>query len=36
MELIARKPSASPATGYHKVHVQEQTTIIEKALKISK
>ncbi|WP_194975753.1 2-oxoglutarate dehydrogenase E1 component [Aquiflexum lacus] len=36
MELIARKTSASPATGYHKVHVQEQAAIIEKALKISK
>ncbi|WP_373494905.1 2-oxoglutarate dehydrogenase E1 component [Aquiflexum sp.] len=36
MELIARKPSASPATGYHKVHVQEQNAIIEKALKLSK
>jgi 2-oxoglutarate dehydrogenase E1 component len=36
MDVIARKPSASPATGYHKVHVQEQTAIIEKALKISK
>ena len=36
MDLIARKTSASPATGYHKVHVQEQTAIIEKALKISK
>jgi 2-oxoglutarate dehydrogenase E1 component len=36
MDLIARKTSASPATGYHKVHVQEQNAIIEKALKISK
>ncbi|UJP66500.1 2-oxoglutarate dehydrogenase E1 component [Mongoliitalea daihaiensis] len=35
MDVIARKPSASPATGYNKVHVQEQTAIINKALKIS-
>jgi 2-oxoglutarate dehydrogenase E1 component len=35
MEVIARKPSASPATGYNKVHVQEQQAIINKALKLS-
>ena len=35
MDVIARKPSASPATGYHKVHVQEQNYIINKALKLS-
>jgi 2-oxoglutarate dehydrogenase E1 component len=35
MDVIARKPSASPATGYHKVHVQEQNAIINKALKLS-
>jgi 2-oxoglutarate dehydrogenase E1 component len=35
MEVIARKPSASPATGYNKVHVQEQNYIINKALKLS-
>ncbi|MGY6559378.1 MAG: 2-oxoglutarate dehydrogenase E1 component [Nitritalea sp.] len=35
MEVIARKPSASPATGYMKVHVQEQEAIVHKALKIS-
>ncbi|WP_194774180.1 2-oxoglutarate dehydrogenase E1 component [Pararhodonellum marinum] len=35
MEVIARKSSASPATGYHKVHVQEQAQIINKALNIS-
>lgn len=34
MDVIARKPSASPATGYHKVHVEEQKNILEKALKI--
>jgi 2-oxoglutarate dehydrogenase E1 component len=34
MNVIARKPSASPATGYHKVHVEEQKNILEKALKI--
>ncbi len=35
MDVIARKPSASPATGYHKVHVHEQNYIINKALKLS-
>jgi 2-oxoglutarate dehydrogenase E1 component len=35
MDVIARKPSASPATGYHKVHVEEQKQILEKALKIN-
>ena len=35
MELIARKNSASPATGYNKVHVEEQTAIVRKALKLS-
>lgn len=30
-ELISRKASASPATGYHKVHVEEQDKIIEQA-----
>ena len=34
MDLIARKSSASPATGYNKVHVEEQKTIVAKALKI--
>jgi 2-oxoglutarate dehydrogenase E1 component len=34
MSLIARKPSASPATGYHKVHVEEQKTIVSQALKL--
>jgi len=34
MELIARKASASPATGYHKVHVEEQKNIVAQALKL--
>ncbi|PRY86309.1 2-oxoglutarate dehydrogenase E1 component [Mongoliibacter ruber] len=34
MEVIARKMSASPATGYNKVHVEEQSTIVKKALKL--
>jgi len=34
MDVIARKPSASPATGYHKVHVEEQNQIIKKALNL--
>jgi 2-oxoglutarate dehydrogenase E1 component len=32
MELISRKASASPATGYAKVHAKEQAEIIKKAL----
>jgi 2-oxoglutarate dehydrogenase E1 component len=35
MELISRKSSASPATGYNKVHVEEQKNIIAKALKVN-
>jgi 2-oxoglutarate dehydrogenase E1 component len=35
MEVIARKMSASPATGYNKVHVEEQLNIVKKALKLS-
>lgn len=35
MDIIARKASASPATGYHKVHLAEQKQILEKALKIN-
>jgi 2-oxoglutarate dehydrogenase E1 component len=31
MELISRKPSASPATGYAKVHAKEQAEIVQKA-----
>jgi 2-oxoglutarate dehydrogenase E1 component len=34
MSVIARKPSASPATGYNKVHVEEQKTIVAQALKL--
>ncbi|MBN3580901.1 2-oxoglutarate dehydrogenase E1 component [Algoriphagus aestuarii] len=34
MELIARKSSASPATGYNKVHVEEQKSIVSKALEL--
>lgn len=34
MELISRKASASPATGYNKVHVEEQKDIIAQALKL--
>lgn len=35
MDVIARKVSASPATGYNKVHVEEQKSIVSKALKLS-
>ncbi len=31
-DVIARKPSASPATGYAKVHAQEQKDILERAV----
>ncbi len=31
MQLVSRKPSASPATGFKKKHDQEQKAIIEKA-----
>jgi 2-oxoglutarate dehydrogenase E1 component len=34
MDVIARKHSASPATGYMKVHLEEQKGIIDKALRI--
>ncbi len=33
ISLIARKSSASPATGYKKVHVEQQRELIEKAFK---
>jgi 2-oxoglutarate dehydrogenase E1 component len=32
--VISRQPSASTATGYHKIHVQEQAEIIETAFSI--
>lgn len=32
LELISRKSSASPATGYKKVHAEQQDDLIEKAL----
>ena len=34
MRVIARKPSASPATGYNKVHVEEQKTLVVQALSL--
>ncbi|KAA9333242.1 2-oxoglutarate dehydrogenase E1 component [Hymenobacter busanensis] len=34
-DVVARKPSASPATGYNKVHVQEQKQIVARAFGIS-
>jgi len=34
MRVIARKPSASPATGYNKVHVEEQRNLVAQALSI--
>jgi len=33
MEIVARKPSASPATGYKKVHSEEQEKIVKAAFK---
>ncbi len=36
IELISRKPSASPATGYAKVHKAEQENIVNKAFDIKK
>lgn len=32
--LVSRPESASPATGYAKIHKKEQTNLVEKALKI--
>ena len=32
IELLARKSSASPATGYKKVHAEQQENLIDKAL----
>ncbi len=34
MRVIARQPSASPATGYNKVHVEEQKTLVAQALSL--
>lgn len=34
MRVIARKPSASPATGYNKVHVEEQRNLVAQALSL--
>jgi len=31
LELVSRKSSASPATGYAKVHIKEQKDIVERA-----
>lgn len=31
MDIISRKPAASPATGYGKMHAKEQTEILNKA-----
>ncbi len=34
LDIISRKPSASPATGYPKVHKEEQANIVTQAFKI--
>lgn len=34
IECISRKASASPATGYNKIHIKEQEEIIKKALDV--
>lgn len=34
IECISRKPSASPATGYNKIHNKEQEEIIKKAFEL--
>ncbi len=34
LKLVARKPMASPATGYSKVHKREQAEIVNKAFEI--
>ncbi|GAB4486018.1 MAG: 2-oxoglutarate dehydrogenase E1 component [Raineya sp.] len=34
IECISRKPSASPATGYNKIHNKEQEEIIKKAFEV--
>ena len=30
-DVVARKPSASPATGYNKIHVKEQKDLVARA-----
>ncbi len=35
LEIISRRTAASPATGYHKQHKQEQDDIIQRALSIA-
>jgi 2-oxoglutarate dehydrogenase E1 component len=34
MDFVARKASASPATGYSKVHKVEQDKLVQKAFEI--
>lgn len=34
IKFIGRKASASPATGYHKIHVKEQTEILNRAFAV--
>lgn len=34
LTLVARKPSASPATGYPKVHKEEQANIVKRAFEL--
>jgi 2-oxoglutarate dehydrogenase E1 component len=34
LEVVSRKPSASPATGYGKVHAKEQEEILKKAFTV--
>ena len=34
IKYIGRKPAASAATGYYKVHVQEQKEIIDTAFRL--
>jgi 2-oxoglutarate dehydrogenase E1 component len=33
MEVVARKPSASPATGFSKLHAKEQADLVERAFR---
>ena len=30
-DVVARKPSASPATGYNKIHIKEQLDLVGRA-----